>query len=578
MMYPMWPYSGVIDTTDRPLTNDEWSDAITRALYGKDAEELRALFDHSFWHELDYKPDWFHLYVAVQQDSRSLVQLMVTHGAQWDAQQTAIAAATFGDKIKPYKYILAGGGMHIDAPAPGGASDLPGGALDLMTAFVMDKRILAENQKYGAGGPEEQKNYDSNIAKACVQAALKGDIVTAQKIFTQSHDGNAGLDITPWLKRSADKQSYDTAGFLRVADALQSAKIPLKPVALDGFYDLSSGLYALMPELDKRGILGGDHAQLRDKMWHSWVYAQEHLFAAVEIPLQLPRALVDRQRQEFSAAAEVLCRNPQKMGKDEAAVFVGLHDIHGRRHRDATAHMDEKLMALGFFNSPAFAADDLRSLAAAAPSEDLKQAFNRHAQKRDIDTKGLHHYLTPKRFDYLLAAVVDKAYTPDAADTRAIVTYLHGRCKRSGVPDDVEQSMKILRDGGASFRLVDPLNYMGSRHPLLAKTMLDLDIIRAADIKMHRLTSKIEPLKGMQGMHASETDKDYARREFLYQVMFERSFPDDIARRRGGAGVCYQRLYTLNRISMAMESIRQQQKPSKPPHPFKGRTGPRPGY
>jgi hypothetical protein len=570
----MWPYSGVIDTTDRPLTNDEWSDALTRALYRKDADDLRTLFDHSFWHGLDYKPDWFHLYIAVQQDSRALVQLMVTHGAQWDAQQTAIAAETFGDKIKPYKYVLASGGMHIDAPAPGGASDFPGGKLDLMTAFAMDKRILAENEKYGAVGAEERKVYDSNVAKACVQAAVSGDDITARKIFTQSRHGDEGLDITPWLKRGEDKQSYDTAGFLRVADALQKAKIPLKPVALEGFYDLSGGLYALMPELDKRGILGGDHAQLRDKMWHSWVYAQEHLFAAVEIPLQLPPALVERQRREFSAAAEILCRNPQKISKDEAAVFVGLHDIHGRRHRDAVTHMDEKLMALGFFNSPAFAADDLRNLAAAAPSDDLKQAFNRQAQKRDIDTKGLHYYLTPKRFDLLLEAVTNKAYTPNATDTRAIVTYLHGRCKRSGVPDDVTQAMKTLRDGGASFRLVDPLNYMGARHPLLAKTMLDLDIVHAADIKLHRLTSKIQPLQGMRGMYATETDKDYARREFLYQVAFERSFPAEISRRRAVAGVCYQRLYTLSKISKAMEGIRSQI-PKRPPAPP---SSPRPAF
>jgi len=594
MMYPMWPYDGFIDTTDRALRAGEWSDALTRALWRKDAAAARELFDHTFWHKTDFKPDWFHLYVAVQQGERELVQLMVTHGARWDAAQTAIAAKSFGEKIKPFKYVLAAGGMHIDAPF-----DLA--KIDALTAVSMDRRILSENEKYGGVKPEDVRAFNLAVSELCLRAAMRGDAAQAKKIYTHHTESAQGLDITPLLQARAKLAllSFGAAEITAMTDALKAAGVPLKPVALDTLPDMTQEFYTLVPALEERGLLGGDLARLRDKIWRSWCHAQEELAPAVDIQLRIPPEIVQRMRKDFTAAAEVLCRQNSDLSPEEARGFVALHERQAARHPDAVTHMDETLMAGGFFGNTAFDPESLKRLAQAAPTEGLRDAFNRYAAGRVIEDHGLHHYLRPKRFGVLLEALQSKAYKPSPEETRDIVTYLYERCTRRGVPEDVTAAMIALRDCGANFILVDPLRYMGSKHPLLAQTMLDLDIIRAKNIKVHRLVRQISPHQGMGGIHAKPEDSDYARREFLYQVLFERSYPDKTAEYRAKKGISYQRIYTLRQLSDAMDGIRLHQarpkplprskfppvrpplfpappKPSKPPGPPKGPYGPKP--
>lgn len=591
MMYPMWPYDGFIDTTDRALNGREWSDALTRALWHKDAAAARELFDHTFWHKTDFKPDWFHLYVAVQQGEREMVQLMVTHGARWDAAQTAVAAKSFGDKIKPFKYVLAAGGMHIDAPF-----DMT--QLDALTAVSMDRRILAENEKYGGAKPEDVAAFNLAVSELCLRAAQGGDAALAKKLYTHHTESAQGLDLTPLLRARARAAplSFGAEDVIATTDTLKAAGVPLKPLALESLPGvIIEGFYKLVPALEERGLLGGDRARIRDQMlWSGWCYAQEHLLAAVDVPLRIPPETVRAMRAEFAAAAKVLCHADSDLSPQEVRSFTALHTAQARRHPEAVTHMDETLLAGGFFANPAFDAESLKQLAVDAPQESLREAFNRQAAARAIDDHGLHYYLRPKRFGEFLSALQDKAYKPTPEETRDIVTYLYERCTRRGVPDEVTAAMTALRDCGANFILVDPLRYMGSKHPLLAKTMLDLDIIRARDIKVHRLVAKIPQHEGMGGIHAKPEDRDYARREFLYQVLFERGYPDKVADYRAKKGICYQRLYTLTKVSEAMDGIRLNQirrtplpRPKyppvrpplfpPPPKPPKGR-GPKPGY
>jgi hypothetical protein len=580
MMYPIWPYDGFIDTTERAMTARDWSDALTRALWRKDAAAARELFDHTFWFKTDFKPDWFHLYVAVQQESRELVQLMVTHGARWDAQQTAIAARSFGDKIKPFKYVLAGGGMHIDAP-------VDKTAIDALTAVAMDRRLLAENEKYGGVKPQDVAAYNLTVSQLCAQAALQGDAALVKKLYTYHTESTGGLDITPLLAQQIRQAPtrFGMTEIINIVDKLKDAGVPLKPVNLGAMPEIADGFYKLVTALDTRRLLGGDKTALREKMWHSWSYTQEKIFAAVDVPLDLPAEAVRKMRTEFAEAAGVLCRSDSDLSPRDVEAFATRHSRS--RNRDALTHMDETLMAAGFFGNRAFDAESLRALAQSAPTEGLREAFNRYAQGREIDDHGVHHFLTPKRFTELVTAMQDKAFMPSPEETRDIVTYLHGRCGRREVPQDVVTAMTALRDCGANFILVDPLRYMGSKHPLLAETMLDLDIIRAKDIKLQRLAAKIPPHPGLGGMFAQPDDSDYARREFLYRVMYERAFPEKAAALRSRNSKNYQRLFTLEKLNKALDAIKQHPSPrpkplprpkSPPPPRIKGRHGPRPGY
>lgn len=579
-MHYMWPYDGgFYDLTDRPMRAQEWSDALAQALARKDAAGARRLFDHTFWHGTDFKPDWFHLYIAVQQQDRELVQMMVTYGARWNPQQTAIAAETLKDRIAPFKSILAQGGMRIDA-APR--------TIDPIAALEMDRRIMDENAKFGGAKPEDVKKFNLAVGELCLRAAERGDAMLAKKIYMHHTEFAQGLDIAPVLCARAHAAPHSFAtNVITAVDALKAAGVPLKPLAFETLPRfISGGFYELVPALEERGMLAGDLALIRGEMWRSWSYTQEQLAAPLD-NLSLAPEVVRQMRAQFTAAAKVLCHADSDISAKEVESFIALHTQEARRHPDSVAHMDETLLAEGFFGNPAFDAASLKQLAQDAPSMALRDAFAGAARKRDIEDRGIGHFLNKKRFPQLLEAVEKRDYKLTAQNTREVVRYLYDRCGSRDVPNEVMAALQVLKTVEADFRFVDPVGLIGSKHPLLAKTLLDLDLVKPKDFKLPRLFKKIPPHKGYGALFAKEGARDYDLREFLYQVMYERAYPALAADARAKSGTCYQRLYMWARVKTEMEKIKTPRPPSArtsgispppPPAPPPPRYGPKPGY
>lgn len=562
-MHYMWPYDfGFYTGTDRAMDAREWSDALTRAILRKDGEAARQLFDHTFWHSTDFKPDWFHLYLAVQQQDRAMAQLMVTHGARWSEAQTAIAAHALKDAIKPFTSVLAEGGMRIDRIADTQA-------IDPRVAIAMDKRLMEENAKLGHVRPEENAALDLAIIKFGLRALRSKNTAEAQEILAQAAGAaDYGVDLIPLLRDMAGQkpQGLHLRDVLAAVDDVRAAGVSVRPLALDRLSDSAVDIYTLVPALHERGLLGGDIAALREKMLHSWCFAQETLRQGDFEIAQAPET-VSRHRAAFGAAAKIICSAGSDITPDEARRFTDLHMRQAPRHSDAVAHMDATLLESGFFTSAAFTPALLDALAAAAPDETLRAAFNLQSQRRHIEDKGVVHFLSPKRFDTLRAAIRSKAYVPDANETAHIMRYLNDRCHRREVPEEVQSAVRELKDSGANFAQVNVIDLVGAKHPLLAKTMLDMDIIAARDIKLQRLASKIAPHSGVGGMFAASGDKDYARREFLYQVMFERDYPAHIEAMRAKKNAGYQQAYTLMRLRDQMGKIKTLQNPPRPKLP-----------
>jgi len=562
-MHYMWPYDfGFYTGTDRAMDAREWSDALTRAILRKDGEAARQLFDHTFWHSTDFKPDWFHLYLAVQQRDRAMAQLMVTHGARWSEAQTAIAAHALKDAIKPFTSVLAEGGMRIDRIADTQA-------IDPRVAIAMDKRLMEENAKLGHVRPEENAALDLAIIKFGLRALRSKNTAEAQEILAHAAGAaDYGVDLIPLLRDMAGQkpQGLHLRDVLAAVDDVRAAGVSVRPLALDRLSDSAVDIYTLVPALHERGLLGGDIAALREKMLHSWCFAQETLRQGDFEIAQAPET-VSRHRAAFGAAAKIICSAGSDITPDEARRFTDLHMRQAPRHSDAVAHMDATLLESGFFTSVAFTPALLDALAAAAPDETLRAAFNLQSQRRHIEDKGVVHFLSPKRFDTLRVAIRSKAYVPDANETAHIMRYLNDRCHRREVPEEVQSAVRELKDSGANFAQVNVIDLVGAKHPLLAKTMLDMDIIAARDIKLQRLASKIPPHSGVGGMFAASGDKDYARREFLYQVMFERDYPAHIEAMRAKKNAGYQQAYTLMRLRDQMGKIKTLQSPPRPKLP-----------
>lgn len=575
-MHYMWPYDyGFYADSDRPLDAGKWSDALTRAVLRKDADAARGLFDHTFWHNTDFKPDWFHLYLAVQQQDRAMVQLLVTHGAHFDKEQMTIAAAALKEVIAPFKSILAEGGMRLDR--------VDTENYDARTAIAMDKRLLAENAKLGHANPQETTALDLAIVQFGVRAARRKNMAEARDILHQTSGGVDGVDLAPFFRHLAATSAagLDAAVVLGIIDDVRGAGVNVQPLALETLSGKVEDFYTLVAALDARGVLGGDTASLRDAMLHSWCFAQTHLTQG-DFSIEQPPDAAQRQRAAFAAAAKVICGKDSDVTPDEARRYADLHARQAPRHGDAVAHMDETLLQTGFFGAAAFTPALLESLGAAAPTEALRREFNKQAQARQFEDKGLYHFLSPKRFDTLRAALRSGAFVPDADDSEDILRYLKGRCARREVPEDVVQTLREMKTAGADFRGIEVTDYLGAKHPLLAKTLLDLDIVSARDIRPQRLSKRIAPHKGLGGMFVQNTDRDYALSEFLYQVMFERTYPERTQDMRAKRGVSYQRAYTLAQVSKQIEAIKALQSPPRPSPTrrdvIKGRRGPRPGY
>ncbi len=577
-----WPYDvGLFMYDSRPDNAAEMSAAMSRAVLRNDAPGARALFDHAFWNNIDFKPDWFHLYAAVDQGSRALCKMMVTYGARMNDAQLTVLCHAMPEKAEAVRHVLAGGGMRVDL-----ALKRP---LDPLAAIQMDRRILSENLKNAPANTEDAAHFNNNVSELTLRAAMSGEHARAREIFTNHTEQAKGIDTTALLRAriKAAPRGMNATDILHMVDALRASGVRLQPVAVDKLPQNTGDIYDLIPALKERKLLGGDASALRERLVRSMCFMQEDIHIH-DYKMSLPEDAVHNHRAVFTKAAAALCTRDADMTPHEARTFVGIHGANAGRLPDATRYMDETLIKSGYFDNPAFDASALKALAAVAPGDDLRAHFNKQAMKRTVEENGMPHYLHRKRFDQLLDAIKDKAFIPEAAETVQIVDFINSRLPRHEVTPEAKKALTILKEAGADFDAVNPIDLVGSRHPLLAKTLLDMNIIAVKDISYYDLKSKIPPHAGMRGMFADPSDKQYALREFLYQVMYERDYPEKGANARTRSNVCYQKLYTHETVMKQFDVLKdiarkKQAYPyGKPGNPYKkyrgGRSGPKPGY
>lgn len=577
-----WPYDvGLFMYDSRPENEAEMSTAMSRVVLRKDAEAARALFDHAFWKNIDFKPDWFHLYAAVDQGSRELCKIMITYGARMDDAQLTVLCQAMPEKAEALKHVLAEGGMRVDL-----ALKRP---LDPLAAVQMDRRILSENLKNAPANSEDAAHFNNNVSEMTLRAAMKGEHDRARELFTNHTEQDKGIDTTALLceRIKAAPLGMNATDILHMVDALRASGVKMQPIAIDKLPESTGDLYDLIPALQERKLLGGDASALREKLIRSMCFTQEDINIH-GYKMSLPEPTVQSQRAVFTKTAAAICTRDADMTIHEARTFVGIHGANAGRLADATRYMDETLIKTGYFDNPAFDAEALKALAAVAPGDDLRTHFNKQAVKRTVEQNGVPHYLHRKRFDELLDAIGTKAYLPTAIETVQIVDFINSRLPRHEVTAEAKKALNILKDADADFSAVNPIDLLGSRHPLLAKTLLDMNIIGVKDISYYDLKSKIPPHNGIRGMFADPSDKQYALREFLYQVMYERDYPEKAASARTRNNTCYQKLHTHETVMKQFDVLkdiarRKQQNPyGKPGNPYKkyrgGRTGPRPGY
>jgi hypothetical protein len=560
----MWPDGAgmFIDLTERKLGPAALRDALTRAISRKDIKTARDLFEHAFWHKTPFKPDWFHLYIAVDSESRDMVKLLTTYGATWTEDQAKAAKLALGAKCDAVKVILHGAGIRTDY------SDKDWTSIAPKTLLEINKRILEENRAAGHDVSAEEKRFCGVLQIELANAVSKNDMPHALHVLKFLADAGKpeGYDVSEVFAHVLGSFLHSSSKrALTFIDRLQEAGVTLQPVDLNKVSSLTlSHHYDLVPELDRRGLLQQDVKKLRGDMINSWSHLQETIDLNGYI-LHIPAPLIEERHAQFKKAAKTLCTPRVQLYEEDIDYFLRQHRSHLPRAPQALKRMDQALLEAGFFENPAFTANALKNLAA-APGLDagIAAQFNKIAAQKEIGRLSFDSFLHKKRFAVLENAMQQGAFIPDRVQAEAIVDYLTSQMKNEVPSDGIIQSLKTLKNTGVDLARVQMRDYLGTSKPGMAKALLDLDIIRPSDINQVKLRKRCgPPVNILQGTDSKS--KYYAMREFAHQIELEKTDPDRYKPYRGQEAVSYQKLYLLHQLKMISAATRKTQRPDSTP-------------
>lgn len=551
-MYPIGPDGGgmFFGLVEQKLNAAELSDALTRAVITQDVNRARALFDHAFWHQTAFKPDWFHLYQAVETQNRPMVKLLTAYGATWTEEQAKILTVALADKLDGLTGVLHAAGIRTDYTQ----KDLQ--RMDMLPALHMNKRIIDENKKNGVNTAAEEKRFSHAVQVSMANAVMRNDMRQAKQALALHPDAQNpdGYDVSGiFADVLGDFLHSSSQRAITFLDRLQAEGIKLQPVRLDSISTMVMDQhYDLLPPLETRGLLQEDQQKLREHLVSSWPFLQSEIDLD-GYKMHISEHFLSQRRTQYNLAAQTLCTEKSTLTRQEVDRFLRQHETRSQTMPQGVANMDQALLASGFFKNPAFEVADLKALADTQGLDAaLSCSFNKMAARRQIADKAIDSLLHPKRFDILLQALEAGVIEPNADETEQIVDYLHRRMKKETPAPETIAALKALKNAKARFGLVERRDYLGHSKPGMAKALLDLDIITPHQINRVRLHKRC----GGGALLSQPKDKYHDMCEFMCQVELERSAPEEYKPLRGNPDISYQALYLKMRIKQVLPRMR----------------------
>ncbi|MDE1151317.1 MAG: hypothetical protein PW788_02175 [Micavibrio sp.] len=531
----MYPYPPP-DPEPRPLRAADLSRELLDAIERRDHDKARRVFDRAFWDKIDFKPDAYHLLQAARQGDRKLVSMLASYGAHWTDEEAALAKRLITpDRWQAIEGPLKNAGIRTVFDAAALLS--PG----IMPSIRFAHRAATEAQERGLpGAVTATRELHKIVSTSFTAAVLANDQMQAREIL-RYRDAKLGNGITSLLDVAQETEQLVRDGrlsahlALRFLDRLQGMNLGVKPL------EVSMLMMFLAPEivqeLDKRKLLAENQPVARRDVLDNWTGLQESIPFAGGQTLQISPASVSRRRNQFNEMAKVLFKKP--LSEREADYFVRLHETRSGMTPDGLKDAEEKLLGLGFFDAPAFNAERMRRLAAIIPLQDekLSKAFNSRALRLTIRDMGAEKLINDKKFPLLLEAHALGAYKATAAETARIVKYLAGKTQKDVVTPETVAALATLKDAGADFSAIDPMQYLGRRAPGLAKVLLDLDIVTPEHFDVTAVSRK---MGGTLNLFLKNADKAYAYTEFTCQLILEITAPETYKPRRGAHTENYQ--------------------------------------
>lgn len=520
----------------RKPTAAELSSRLLDAVIEKDINAARQIFETAFWEKIDLKPDGYHLLQAAIRGDRQMVNLLTSYDATWTAAETKQARNMVTDL----------NWAHIEGPlrAAGIRTQFTTAErrdTDAAVSIRWAHRAMAEAKLRGLPEAEaHQRELGSLLTTTLIHYVQSGQAAKAKEILqfrdAKLGDGSARnpLDISTEFRLMQRMYPISRSrGGLGFIDKLTEAGIAVKPVRLSSL-DLFLST-ELVVELERRKLLAGAELDARREILSQLVNMEQVIKLGDRLH-DLGAHYIAMRREDLLTAARILFTKEPATERD-AEAFIYLRQSAKQRTPAALAIAENELMAMGFFDSPAWTADRLRRLAAGSPDDfSLTKAFNTKAAHKEMSETTLPKLLTPKKFGLVLEAMGPFGWKPNAMDTRRILDYLHAETPK-GMTDDAQRALKALVDAKADFSLADPNSYLGKRDPGLAKALLDAGVVKPELFDLEKVYART----GEFSIRAANPKNAYP--EFLCQLILELVDPERYIPLRQSQDRSYQRLF-----------------------------------
>ena len=582
----MWPWNKKKKPDSNPApspeghkpTKEELSRDLLDAVLEDNTEKARRVFDSSFWDKAEFKPDSYHLLMAAQKGSRDMVKLLTFYGAKWTDDETKIAKLFIPkDKFAHVEGPLKSAGVRTQFSAQEMKK------IDVIAAIGWGRRAVAEGKARGLKESQlNMKALDEMVIMAFMEAVFEKDFDRMRVVLpyrptslgrgTPESPLNADIEVNALLMARGTKTAL---GFL---DTLIEAGLTVKPLTVKSMDALMNPTF--VPDLHARGLLAREQRQARAEVLGVWTALQERADFDGYV-IELDKADVAQRRAEMKAIAEILFSKDRPASVQEAEDYIGLHESRAKFTPEALAAAEKELFRLGFFEGPAWTAERLKRLAATFPGSGsdigISDAFNKLSTRELLRESVLGQPLSDGAVEVIALGHRQGAIQMDARETLKVVDFLYSKVKKDVPPKNALAVLSDMQKGGADFSLVDPMRYLGRTAPGLAKSMLDAGVVDASDFDLDGVSRDY----GSQlNIVTPEGHKDYAKTEFMCQLILELAEPLKFTHLRGQDGVSYQRLFVqewvggLARRSNGSVTLTQKKRPPGN-RGFTGGSGPR---
>lgn len=548
------------DPPPRKPTAAELSARLLDAVIARDHNAARQIFETAFWEKLDLKPDGYHLLQAAMRGDRQMVTLLTSYDATWTPAETKQARNMVSDaNWAQVEGPLRNAGIRTQF-TPAERRDT-----DLGVAIRWAHRTALEAKARGSSDSDTHfRELNILLSTTLIHYVQTGEMEKAKDILlyreSKLGDGttNNPLDVSAEFRLMQRMYPISRSrGGLGFLDKLTEAGLKVKPVRLTSMDMFLST--ELVNDLEKRNLLAGaEHDARRDIL--SQLVNMEQVIKLGDRHHDLGAHYIAMRRADLLKAARILFTKEPATERD-AESFIYLRQHAAKRTPAALAIAENELMAMGFFDAPAWTPERLRRLSAAAPVDvSLGRAFNARAARQEIAGVPLNKLLTPKKFGLVLEAMGPFGWKPHSMDTRRILDYLHEQTQR-GMTLDAQHALKTLIEAKADFSLTDPNRYLGRRDPGLAKALLDAGVVKPEHFDLEKVYDRT----GEFSIRPGAEKKPY--QDFLCQLILEVVDPDRYIPHRQSADRDYQRLFVAEWYLNIEPKIRARIGNRLPPRP-----------